>query len=151
MVVANMAAIVLMDFMNAKITDRNVDRVINNQDELMEAALEKLAEATIKQPEATLAEIEESMQVGTLFEVRNALLAEPMRIYRMLAGQRENWRIPVLEKKYEEMRFDLSRNMIFHVPRNQGKIREALAVESATMPRESSYLEIVEGLGAFFS
>ena len=151
MVMGNMAAIVLIDFMNAKITDRNIDRVINNQDELMEAALEKLAEATIKQPEATLAEIEESMQVGTLFEVRNALLAEPMRIYRMLAGQRENWRIPVLEEKYEGMRFDLSRNAIFHVPRNQGKIREALAVESATMPRESNYLEIVEGLGAFFS
>ncbi|MCY3959966.1 MAG: hypothetical protein OXG65_16970 [Chloroflexi bacterium] len=150
MVMANMASIILIEFMNAKVKDRHIDKVINSQDEPMEAALQKLAEATIKRPEVTLAEIEESMQVGTLFEVRNALLAEPMRIYRMLAGQQEEWRIPVLEKKYDEMRLDLSRNTIFHVPRNDGKITEALTVEAATTPRESNYVEMVEGLGAFF-
>ena len=74
-----------------------------------------------------------------------------MRIYRTLAEQQEKWRIPILEKKYEEMRLDLCRNTIFHVPRSEGRVTEALAVESATMPRESNYVEIVEGLGAFFS
>ena len=91
------------------------------------------------------------MQVGTLYEVRNALLAEPMRIYRMLAEQEEKWRIPILEEKYEEMRLDLCRNTIFHVPRNERKITEALAVETVTIPRDGNYIEMVEGLGAFFS
>ena len=40
MVIANMAAIVLIDFMEAKITDTNIDRVISNRDDLMEAALQ---------------------------------------------------------------------------------------------------------------